>query len=174
MHFQWFILLLQTTLQLAIATSTPSPSPSTPNFTGGSGGDTRHAVCVPCSGTSLHNQTGLSFSRNESVFSGGCATHIYAGVSKFSERLEASTNAFSVLHLLECITESLTVNGTFFCRNNSQAVPCSETNLTVIAFCHNHSTYHLVDSPHPLAAIEWAAAIYSAITLTGTIILLNV
>nr|ALS54315.1 GP4 protein [Free State vervet virus] len=143
------------------SSSTTTP----PSGTGNRSDPYRHHVCVPCSTTPLANQTGLSFSRNESVFSGGCATLIHAGVSKFTETALFSTNAFSVLHLLECITESLATNGSFFCSNGTEAVACDNSNLTVIAFCHN--TTLAVEPHHPLAAIEWAAALYTAITLVG-------
>ncbi|ALS54301.1 GP4 protein [Free State vervet virus] len=139
---------------------------TTPSNTSGRSTPSWHHVCVPCSAEPIHNKTGLSFTRNESVFSGGCATQIHAGVSKFSETARFSTNAFSVLHLLECITEALSTNGTFFCKDdNKRAVECDHQNHTVIAFCHNTT---LSVEPHaPLAAIEWAAALYTAITLAG-------
>nr|ALS54105.1 GP4 protein [Free State vervet virus] len=124
-----------------------------------------HHVCVPCSATPLHNLSGLSFERNESVYSGGCATQIHAGHSKFSESALFSTDAFSVLHLLECITEALATNGTFFCKSSDTTVACDSSNHTVIAFCHN--TTSVVEHPAPLAAISWAAALYTAITLAG-------
>nr|ALS54217.1 GP4 protein [Free State vervet virus] len=146
------------TLVNGTATTTPSPA-------NGSSTSKRHNVCVSCTSSSLHNVTGLYFERNESVYSGGCATQIYAGVTKFTESAHFSTDAFSVLHLLECITEALATNGTFYCNNSGNAVACDSTNHTVIAFCHNHTTS--VEQPAPLAAISWAAALYTAITLAG-------
>nr|ALS54203.1 GP4 protein [Free State vervet virus] len=139
---------------------------TTSGVTDSGGHGQRHNVCVPCSGHTLHNVTGLSFIRNESVFSGGCATHIHAGTTKFSESASFSTDAFSVLHLLECITESLATNGTFFCSNGTAAVACDNSNHPVIAFCHNN-TRSSIEYPSPLAAISWAAALYTAITLAG-------
>nr|YP_009825024.1 GP4 protein [Zambian malbrouck virus 1] len=69
---------------------------------------------------------------NESVFSGGCATNLQAGSTKFTESVHIHTDAFSVLHLLECITEALSTNGTFYCRSNSSVVKCTSANHTVI------------------------------------------
>nr|ALS54329.1 GP4 protein [Free State vervet virus] len=163
MDIRW--LLLQLHIVAAIATGTSSATTAPPNNTAGGGSHPRHRVCVPCSSAPLHNQTGLSFTRNESVFSGGCATNIHAGESKFSEKIHFSTNAFSVLHLLECVTEALATNGTFFCLVDNHTEPCGSSNHSVIAFCHNST--HSVEHPAPLAAIEWAAALYTAITLAG-------
>nr|ALS54147.1 GP4 protein [Free State vervet virus] len=159
------ILLCQLFTAFIVATGSTTTSPSAAI---GGGFTQRHHVCVPCSATPLHNVSQLSFTRNESVYSGGCATQIYAGTTKFSETALFSTDAFSVLHLLECITEALATNGTFFCKDKSddKAVACNDSNNhTVIAFCHN--TTSVVEHPAPLAAISWAAALYTAITLVG-------
>nr|ALS54245.1 GP4 protein [Free State vervet virus] len=156
------LLLLPVLIAVIPGGSTTTASPST---TSGNSHNQRHNVCVPCSTKPLYNVSGLSFQRNESVFSGGCATQIHAGTTKFSETARFSTDAFSVLHLLECITEALATNGTFFCSDHNQVVACNHTNHTVIAFCHN--TTRSVEQPAPLAAISWAAALYTAITLAG-------
>nr|ALS54231.1 GP4 protein [Free State vervet virus] len=141
------------------ATTTTSSAPS------GNSTAQWHHVCVSCGAPSLHNVTGLRFERNESVYSGECATQIYAGVTTFTESAHFSTDAFSVLHLLECITEALATNGTFYCNDSGSAVACDNANHIVIAFCHNHT--RSVEHPAPLAAISWAAALYTAITLAG-------
>nr|ALS54272.1 GP4 protein [Free State vervet virus] len=159
---QYQVLLLAAFATAAVNSTT---SPPTSNTTGGSSYVFRHAVCVPCSGKTLHNFSGLSFERNESVYSGGCATNIHAGTSKFTETAHFSTDAFSVLHLLECITEALATNGTFFCSYGSIAGACNNSDSNVIAFCHNSTL--VVEHPAPLAAISWAAALYMAITLAG-------
>nr|ALS54287.1 GP4 protein [Free State vervet virus] len=161
----WLQVLLLAAFTTRICTGNATTTP--PGHTGGRGSNQWHHVCVPCSAETLHNVSELSFARNESVFSGGCATHIYAGTSKFSETALFNTDAFSVLHLLECITEALATNGTFFCHKNEtkEIVACDENQYTVIAFCHN--TTSVVEHPAPLAAISWAAALYTAITLAG-------
>nr|ALS54343.1 GP4 protein [Free State vervet virus] len=160
-------ILLQLLNCAAFGTFASTTTTSPPSNTTSGSNYLWHHVCVPCSSEPISNKTGLTFVRNESVFSGGCATNIHAGVSKFSESIEISTNAFSVLHLLECITEALATNGTFYCSDpENQTMPCESIhNHTVIAFCHN--TTHSVEHPAPLAAIEWAAALYTAITLAG-------
>nr|ALS54161.1 GP4 protein [Free State vervet virus] len=157
------ILLLHAVL--ASLPHTRGTTSTTPSTTSRWGDAPWHNVCVPCNGSSIHNVSGLSFKRNESVYSGGCATQIHAGTTKFTESASFTTDAFSVLHLLECITESLATNGTFFCADNGTAVACNNTNHTVIAFCHNSTS--VVGHPAPLAAISWAAALYTAITLAG-------
>nr|ALS54189.1 GP4 protein [Free State vervet virus] len=157
------ILLLGIFAAVILAAGANATSPTT---TSRGGFSQRHHVCVPCSGTPLHSISDLSFTRNESVFSGGCATHIYAGNTKFHESAHFTTDAFSVLHLLECITEALATNGTFLCLNHdNRTVACTSDNYTVIAFCHNSTS--VVEHPAPLAAISWAAALYTAITLAG-------